>query len=70
MAGHKQGVANQICDEEPIALYTQYYGHSLDLAVADTIKQCAVVSRAFDIVNEITKMVKKSSRRQTTLGKN
>ena len=50
MAGHEQGVAKQICDEEPIALYTNCYGHSLDLAVANTIKQRAVVGRTFDFV--------------------
>ena len=39
MSGHKIGVAKQICDLEPRAIYTHCYGHALNLAACDTLKQ-------------------------------
>ena len=38
MAGIRNGVAKKIRDEEHRALFTHCYGHSLNLAVSDTIK--------------------------------
>jgi len=38
MRGVRSGVAKQICDEEPLALYTHCYGHSINLAINDAIK--------------------------------
>ena len=38
MAGAKTGVSTQIKSEEPRAIFTHCYGHSLQLAVGDTIK--------------------------------
>jgi len=35
----KLRVAKQITDLEPGALYTHYYGHALNLAASDAIKQ-------------------------------
>ena len=69
MSGHREGVATQICEEEPRAIYTHCYGHSLNLAVSDTVRQCTVIGKAFDIVYEITKLIKKSPRRQAALEK-
>ena len=69
MLGHREGVAKKICDKEPRALYTHCYGHSLNLAVADTVKQCKVLGKAFDIVYEITKLIKKSPHREAALEK-
>jgi len=40
MAGSKSRVATRILSEEPKALYTHCYGHSLNLAVCDTVKNC------------------------------
>lgn len=40
MSGHKSGVASQILKDEPKALYTHCYGHSLNLACSGTVKQC------------------------------
>ena len=50
MAGSKHGVAAQLLAEEPCALLTQCYGHTLDLAVVDAIKQ------ALDTAFEISKI--------------
>ena len=67
MAGHRVGVATQIQQEESRAVYTHCYGHALNLGVSDTVKQCKVIRSAFDIAYEITKLVKKSPRRQAIL---
>ena len=40
MSGAKKGVAKVLLDEEPRALYTRCYGHALNLAVGDCVKQC------------------------------
>ena len=37
MSGTKSGVAKSIMDEEPRAVYTHCYGHSLNLAASDAI---------------------------------
>ena len=49
MSGHKEGVATQICEEEPRGIYTHCYGHLLNLDVSDTVRQCTVIGKAFDI---------------------
>lgn len=38
MRGIRSCVAKQICDEEPRGLYTHCYGHSINLAINDAIK--------------------------------
>ncbi len=67
MCGSKNGVATQIAKEEPRALYTHCYGHSLNLACSDTIKQSKIIRNSLDSVLEITKLVKKSPRRESIL---
>ena len=47
MAGAHKGVATQISSEEPRALFTQFYGHALNLAVCD-VKKCEVIQDAMD----------------------
>ena len=39
MSGAKSGVAKRISEGEPRAVYTHCYGHSINLAACDTIKQ-------------------------------
>ena len=63
MAGYKRGVATQILTEEPRALYTHCYGHSLNLAMCDTIKQCRLTRDTMDVTNEISKLIKFSPKR-------
>ena len=64
MTGVGNGVAKQIQDEQPNAFITHCYGHSLNLAVSDTIKNCSTVKNALDTTHEITKLVKYSPRRE------
>ena len=69
MAGCRSGVAVQLLKEEPTALYTHCYGHSLNLACSDSIKKTALMRNALDVVLEITKLIKKSPRRDALLQK-
>ena len=63
MAGAKSGVSTIYPTEEPRALYTHCYAHSLNLACADTMKQRDAVDTTF----ELTKLVKKSPKRDARL---
>ena len=62
MRGIRTGVAKQICDEEPRALYTHCYGHSINLAVNDAIKLSKQLKMALEVTHEITKLIKYSPR--------
>jgi len=55
MSGAKSGVAQQI-KEEPRALYTHCYSHSLNLAASDAIKASKSMSNALDTTYEIVKL--------------
>ena len=63
MSGSKSGVATRLLQEESRAIYTHCYGHSLNLACADAIKKCSVMKNALDTTFEITKLIKKSPKR-------
>lgn len=60
MVGYKSGVAKEIHEEEPRAIYTHCYGNELNLACHDSINKCQLIKNAFDTAQEITKLVKKS----------
>ena len=64
MSGIRTGVAKQILDVEPCALYTHCYGHSLNLAASDTLQKCKLMKCALEATHEITKLVKYSPRRE------
>lgn len=64
MSGCRSGVAKQIMQEQPLAFFTHCYGHSLNLAISDTIKQSSVMKKALNITHEITKLIKYSPRRE------
>ena len=46
MSGAKNGVAKQISDIEPRAIFSHCYGHALNLAVCDTLKKCPLIMDA------------------------
>jgi len=60
MSGIRNGVAAQLSKGEARAVYTHCYGHSLNLAAADTIKSSRVMKSALDTTHEISKLVKYS----------
>lgn len=69
MAGSRTGVATQILSLEPRALYTHCYGHSLSLAMCDTMKLCKGARDALDITFEISKLLKYSPKRHAMFEK-
>ena len=56
MCGRHTGVATQIQRVEPKALYIHCMAHSLNLAIQDTCQSFSVMSEAFDIVLELSKV--------------
>ena len=54
MTGSRNGVATQICEEEPKALFLHWYEHALNLAVSDTVKGCQVIKDALDTAFEVS----------------
>ena len=70
MMGKKNGVAKQIKDDvQPLALSTHCYGHSLNLACGDWMRNSSVVSKSLATSYEITKLVKYSPKRDSHLRK-
>ena len=63
MRGPRSGVATLISDIEPRAVYTHCYGHSLNLAASDALKESKLIKDALETVHEITKLIKYSPRR-------
>ena len=63
MSGAKLGVAARMQAVESKAVFTHCYGHALNLACADTIRQSKLLRDALDTTHEITKLIKKSPRR-------
>ena len=64
MSGARSGVAKRIAEIEPRALFTHCYGHSLNLAANDTVKNSRVMNSALETTHEITKLIKFSPRRE------
>ena len=73
MSGAKEGVAKKLFEEEPHAVFTHCYGHALNLAVSDFVKQCKVMKSAFDVhvhvVTEVSKLIKKFPKRDAMFEK-
>ncbi len=69
MSGKNAGVVAKVLKEEPKALYTHCYGHSLSLACGDAIKHSKIMKDSLDTTREITKLIKKSPRRDTLFEK-
>lgn len=69
MAGIKSGVATVLQKEEPRAILTHCYGHSLQLAVSDTVKQVKLMQDTLDVTLEISKLLKYSPKRHTLFNK-
>ena len=65
MSGAKKGVAKQLSDIEKRAIYTHCYGHSLNLAIGDSIKQSKVMRDALDTTFIISQLLKYSPKRDT-----
>ncbi|KAI6656187.1 Zinc finger MYM-type protein 1-like [Oopsacas minuta] len=69
MSGPKSGVAKQLRDEEPRALYLHCYGQALNLAAGDAIKRCKHAKDGLDVAFEVSKLLKFSPKRTAKLEK-
>ena len=67
--GTRKGVVKKLLDEEPHAVFTHCYGHALNLAVGDCVKQCKVKKMALDVGAEVSKLIEKSPKREATFHK-
>ena len=63
MVGCKSGVATQIQKKEPRAILTHCYGHTLQLAVGDMVREVMNLRDALDTTSEISKLLKNSPKR-------
>ena len=63
MSGVRRGGATQFLTEEPRALYNHCYGHALNLAIGDTIKQVKLLRDTLDTCFEMSKLLKYSPKR-------
>ena len=50
---------DSVLNEQPKAIHTHCYGHSLNLACSDTIRQSKIIKNAFNTANKIVNLVKK-----------
>ena len=62
MSRSRNGVATQIIREKR-TVYTHCYGHALNLAVGDTVKQSKVCREALETAFDISKLIKFSPKR-------
>ena len=60
MVGSRNNVATQLASKEKRAVLTHCYGHALNLAVGDAMKQSKVCKDALDVAFEISKLVRYS----------
>lgn len=65
MTGRRNGVVTQTQNEEPRALFTHCYGHSLNLAALDTVMGCKVLKAVLETtrVSEVNQIL--STQRNT-----
>ena len=62
MAGSRTGTATQLRHVEERAIFTHCYGHALNLAVVDIVKQSKVIKDVLDTVGEINQLLQYSPR--------
>ena len=59
----QKSVAINIKSDEPRPLFTQCYGHSLNLTASDSMKASRIMKDALETTHEITKLIKYSPKR-------
>ena len=67
MSGRCKGVATRIQSKESRAVYIHCMAHSLNLAIQDTCRSIQVMSEAFDVVLELSKVFKYSAKKKAML---
>ena len=69
MCGIKNGVSNKILSENPEAFFTRCFGHALNLAVGDMVKNARFLKDSMDTTYDISNLIKKSPKRDAMLQK-
>lgn len=69
MTGRRSGVAKQLEELEPQALFLHCHGHALNLAAGNAIKKCKLMRDALDTTFEVSKLVKFSPKRDSLFDK-
>ena len=67
ICGIKNGASNKISSENPKAFFTHWFGHALNLAVADMVKNVRFLKDSMDTAYEIFNFIKKSPKRDAML---
>ena len=69
MSGARNGVASQITCVEKCALYMYCYGHALNFAVGQKVKQSKICCEALEVAFEIMKLIKFPPKRNALFNK-
>ena len=69
MCDIKNGVSNKILSENPEAFFTRCFGHALNLAVGDMVKNARFLKDSMDTTYDISNLIKKSPKRDAMLQK-
>ena len=69
MRGAKNGVSTQILAKEPRATFVHCYGHALNLATADVVRNVKCLKNTLDTTLEVSKLLKYSPRRRNLFEK-
>ena len=69
MCGIKNGVSDKILSENPKAFFTHCFGHALNLAVGDMVRNVRFSKDSMDTTYEISNLIKKSPQRDAMLPK-
>ena len=69
MVGTRNGVATQLREEENRAVFFHCYGHALNLAVGDSVKNSKLLKDALENTFEVSKLVKFSPKRDVMFEK-
>ena len=60
-------VATNIKSDESIAVFTHFYGHSINLAPSDSMKPSRIMKYALETTHAITRLIKYSPKRDAKL---
>ena len=69
MCGIKNGVSNKILSENPEVFFTRCFGHALNLAVGDMVKNARFLKDSMDTTYDISNLIKKSPKGDAMLQK-
>ena len=67
MCGIKNGVSNNILSENPKAFLTRCFGHALNLAVGNMVKDARFLKDCMDRTYHISNLIQKSPKRDAML---